>query len=68
MVLAIFNKGAYLKFKSIFHKALDVFSLIVNSCPNQFLESTSTMDVCPMLLFLLCISDALSKFNMVVCI
>jgi len=39
LVLPIFNEGAYLTFKSIYHKAL---SLIVKSCSNPLLEPTST--------------------------
>ena len=42
LVLTIFNEGAYLTFKSIFHKALNYFSLIVKSRLNPFLEPTST--------------------------
>jgi len=43
LVLTIFNKGAYLTFKSIFHKSLDSFTLIVKSaCWNPILEPTST--------------------------
>jgi len=40
--LTIFNKVAYLTFKSIFHKALNYFSSIEKSHSNQFLEPTST--------------------------
>ena len=42
LVLTIFNEGAYLTFKSIFHKALIYFSSIVKSRSNPFLEPTST--------------------------
>ena len=38
----IFNEGAYLTFRSIFHKALIYFSSIVISRSNPFLEPTST--------------------------
>ena len=40
--LTIFNEGAYLTFKPIFHKALNLFSSIVNSRSNPFLDQTST--------------------------
>jgi len=42
LVLTIFNEGAYLTFKSIFHKASIYFSSIVISRSNPFLEPTST--------------------------
>ena len=38
LVLKIFNEGAYLTFKSIFHKALNLFSSIVKSRSNMFLD------------------------------
>ena len=40
--LTIFNEGAYLTFKSVFHKALMYFSSTVKSRSNPFLEPTST--------------------------
>jgi len=39
LVLTVLNEGAYLTFKSIFHKALN-FSSIVISRSNPFLEPT----------------------------
>ena len=42
LFLTIFNEGAYLILKSIFHKALNLFSSIVKSRSNPFLEPTST--------------------------
>ena len=40
--MTIYNDGAYLTFKSIFHKALNLLSSIVKSHPNPFLEPSST--------------------------
>ena len=42
LVLTIFIEEAYLAFKSIFHKALNLFSPIVKSRSYPFLEPTST--------------------------
>ena len=41
LVLTIYNEGAYLTFKSIFHKAHNVFSSIVKSRSNRCLSQGS---------------------------
>jgi len=42
LIIHVFNKGSYLTLKTIFHKDLNLFSLIVKSPLNPFLELTST--------------------------
>ena len=41
LVLTIFNKGAYLTFRSVFHKALNLFSSIAKIGLNPFLGPAS---------------------------